>query len=180
MTPPRARAGTPTRTIVWVTLGAVAFVAAVVLLYDRGLLPIAGIFVAMAVGPLIVFWRRAGLARRRARLAQAVLDGLAQVVGLVDAERRTPDAERATGASTPSLLDADELARRAVQRFAWGDEDGAAAAASELVAHVRGQAWRDAPLTRAVASLEPPLADLAVVLGKLEVEAARGRADDGR
>lgn len=176
MTAPRPTGpggGFPLRTLLLATLGVAVFAAVVVLLYDRGLLPIAGVFLAMAVGPLIVLWRRAGLARRRARLSQDVLDRLARILGLVDAERRTPETGRASGATTSSLLDADEATRAAVQRFAWGDEAGAAASAAAVVSLARTHAWRDGPLTRAVGDLDRVLADLDVVLGKLEKEATR-------
>ena len=166
-------AWTPAATIVGVTVTAVVFVAVVVGSYGRGLLPIAGVFVAMAVGPVIVFWRRAGLARRRGRLVQAVLDRLSDVMTLLAQERRLPEAARPTGAATSALLDAEDLADRAVQRFAWGDEAGAAAVASELTDHVRLHGWRPSPLTAAVRTLDAPLRDLTIVLGKLDAEAAK-------
>lgn len=46
---------------------AVGGIAVIVALYDRGILPIAGPFVAMLVVPLIVFFRRLWLARRAGR-----------------------------------------------------------------------------------------------------------------
>lgn len=162
-----------TRTVVWVTLGVAAAIGLVVVLYAQGLLPVAGVFAAMVLGPAIGFWRIGWLARRRRIASGAVVERLQGMVAALDAERRTDPGQRRSGAATADLLDAQELVDGAVQRFAWGDEAGAAQRVSALAALPGARAWQDSPLVRSIAGLEAPLADLERVVGRLEAESAR-------
>lgn len=162
-----------TRTVVLVTAVVAAAIALIVFLYGQGLLPVAGVFAAMVVGPAIVFWRIALLARRRKTVSKVLVDRLKVVAETIDAERRSDPVDRLSQATTVALLDAHDLADQAVQRFAWGDEATAGRHVAALVSLPGREGWGDSPLVREIGALEEPLAHLARVVGKIEAMAAR-------
>jgi hypothetical protein len=144
-------------------------------IYDAGWLPLAGPFAAVVIAAVIVFlvmwWR----ARRLRRLAASAAEQLREVDAAIAHERRLDAAQRPTGASDRSLEQAGHQAASALQRLAWGHEQGAALLLGELAATAR-PSWRpDAPLTRQVQRLEQTSAEMQAVVGKMLAAAERRR-----
>lgn len=106
-------------------LFAVIGVGLVVAAYDRGILPIAGPFAAMALAPLIgaltVWW----LVRRNRGLSQRITSELQALLPVLEHERSLGRAERASGATDETLDAATRRARSALSQLAWGRDDAA-------------------------------------------------------
>ncbi len=133
-----------------VVLVGIGLVCLVTVIYDAGWLPVAGPFAAVVIAAVIVFvvmwWR----ARRLRRLAASAAEQLRQVGAAIAHERQLARAQRTTGASDESLEQASRQAASALQRLAWGHEQGAALLLDDLAATAR-PSWRpDAPLTQQV------------------------------
>lgn len=121
----------PVRYTLLILLGAVVGVGVVTMLYSRGILPIAGPFVAMFLGPVFVWfgllWRR----RRITRLSRELAAELERLQTQIESERRQAAVVRTTGASDESLDYVADVVRRASQHLAWGQEPEAAQALAE-------------------------------------------------
>lgn len=151
----------PVRYTLLILLGAFIGVGLVTLLYSRGVLPIAGPFVAMILGPVCVFlgllWRR----RRLIRRSRAVAGDVDRLRSQLEAERRQPAAVRPTAATDESLERVADVVRRAMQQLAWGQEPEAVQGLTQAADHVSRE-WRgDAALTaevRRIAERARPLA----------------------
>lgn len=97
----------------------------IVYFYDRGILPIAGPFVAVLLVPMIFLVRATWLRSRVTRLSRAAVAQLQTVSAMITAERSAPPQRRATGGSDDVLAAASERVESVLQQFAWGrDADG--------------------------------------------------------
>lgn len=140
------------RYTVYVVGVAVVGVALVTLLYDRGVLPVAGVFAALFVAPVFVllgaFWLRARVRRHSGRAAR----GLQDLGPVLAAERALDPRERPSRADDASLDRAAELAERALQQLSWGHEARGAAIIEELAGVRAG--WSPGDLTSRVEQVE--------------------------
>ena len=158
-----------------VLLVGIGMVCLVTVIYDAGWLPLAGPFAAVAIAAVIVFlvmwWR----ARRLHRLAASAAEQLREVDVAIAHERQLDAAQRATGASDQSLEQAGLQAASALQRLAWGHEQGAALLLGELAATAR-PSWRpEAPLTQQVERLERTSAEMQELVRRMLAAAERRR-----
>lgn len=157
--------------VVLLAVGAIGLVVAV---YDKGWLPLAGPFVAVVVAGAIVFvvmwWR----SRRLRRLSATAADQLRALGPAIVEERGRAYAERPTGASDTDLEQADERAGAALQRLAWGDEQGATAELVGLADAARS--WRpEAQLSQQVEDLARTSAEMDQVVRRMTAAAERRR-----
>ena len=144
----------------------------VVLLHDRGWLPLAGPFVAVIVASTLVYvvmwWR----SRRVRRLGDDAVQRLQALAPAIAGERALAPEARPTAASDRSLADAADQVEMALQRFAWGHEQGAGPFVERLAA--TATTWdADAPLTREVVRLSETVAQLDAVIRRMLSAAAR-------
>lgn len=153
----------PVRYTLLILLISLVGVGAVYLLYSRGILPIAGPFVAMFLGPLFVWlgllWRR----RRLVRRSRDLVPDLQRFEAQLDRERQLPATARSSAASDVALEQAAEIVRLSGQRLAWGQELTAAEALVELADRTGAQWQPGAPLTvelRRIADRARPLITL--------------------
>jgi hypothetical protein len=98
----------------------------VVVVYERGLLPIAGPFVALFVAPFIVGLGLRFYVRRSERAAAAALTALADLIPVLEQDRQLPRGSRATGAADDALDAALTRARTSMSQLSLGDRATAA------------------------------------------------------
>ncbi len=154
---------------------AIGLIGVITVLYDRGWLPLAGPFVAVVVASAIVFFVMYWRNRKLKRLSGQAVDQLRSVQASIAAERALAPEARPTQATDQSLLMAAEQVELALQRFAWGHEQGAAPIVEELDATARG-AWRpDAPLTEEVQRLARTTSQVGEVITKMVKTVERRR-----
>jgi hypothetical protein len=158
-----------------VVLCAVGLIGVIVVLFDRGWLPLAGPFAATVVAStlvvLVMSWRN----RRVRRLSEDAVRQLQHLAGAIARERaHAPDA-RPTQASDQSLTHAAEQVELALQRFAWGQEAGARPFVEALAATARDSWLPSAPLSHSVDRLARTSTRLDERLRKMLAAAERRR-----
>lgn len=134
---------------------------AVFILFEGGVLPIAGPFVAMAVAPLLVLvgtWWAVGRSRR---LRSQLVDELAELVEAVERERALSAAQRSSGATDETLDVALKRSRTGLSQLSWGEET-AATASVHGVARVAKQWSGESELARRAARAAALASRLAV------------------
>lgn len=137
----------------WVgLLGAVAFAVlvtvAVVQLYTRGILPIAGPFVVAGLMPLMVWLQVTGIRMRTQRRRQVLTEKLGNLSRLVAAERNLASGDRASAATDHSLAEAGFLVQAARDRLAANRADAVTTVGRLGVLSAR---WRpDTPLAQTI------------------------------
>jgi len=119
---------------------AVVGVAAVVVLYDRGWLPIAGPFVALAVAPLLAWAGVAWMARRHDGLARRTGEALSGLLPELERERALGRDDRSSGATDETLDAAIRRARTALSQLSFGDDVSGAREVDALSAVARSWA----------------------------------------
>lgn len=97
----------------------------VVLVYERGLLPIAGPFVALFVTPFIVGLGLWLYARRSERAGAAIVGALGDLIPALERERELSRTSRPTGAADDALDAALTRARTAMSQLSLGDRASA-------------------------------------------------------
>lgn len=146
----------------------------VILLYDRGWLPLVGPFLAVIFASTLVFLIMWARSRRAKKLGAEAAQQLRELSVTVSRERALPVQDRPSGASDESLAGAAEQVELALQRLAWGHEQGAAPHVVELVGTAR-RSWRpEAPLTVETERLSTTFAKLEETIRRM-VEAAERR-----
>jgi hypothetical protein len=136
--------------VVGVVAVATLLIAGIVVLYERGVVPLAGPFVAAVLGPTVVLlaaWARRGRALRAAR---ALGEDLLDVERLLERERATPAPDRPSTASYHELEQCSSEVDTALQLLTSQRDDEAAAVVIELATRI-DETWpADAPLTTAL------------------------------
>lgn len=132
-------------------LFAVIGIGLVVALYDRGVLPIAGPFVVLALAPLLLPLRRRGQRARARRLASRLDEQLGDLARALGEERALEASQRRSGASDEVL--SETLARVAhagglLRSDRWLD----ASRSVEDLAPGDGRLLADAPRAAALAA----------------------------
>lgn len=153
-------------------LFAVLVTVAVVELYQRGILPLAGPLVAAAWAPLLVWLRITGIRVRTLRRRRILTERLGNLSRLVAAERHLPFSSRGSAATDRSLAEAGSLVATAADLLAANRAD-----AVTVVGQLGrvSERWRsDAPLTRTVGTTVAAAQKLTLAWG--EVNDARARA----
>lgn len=146
---------------------AVIAIGVIIALYDRGILPLAGPFVAALVVPLILRFRRRRLAQQRQRLAHAAADELRDLLVALEQERSQPPPTRASGASDLSLSLATTHIHSVLAQLAAGHVSSAADQIDQLSGHT-AQGWTPGtPLSVQVDRVLETGRQLAKVTGQL-------------
>lgn len=146
----------------------------VILLYDRGWLPLAGPFVAVIFASTLVYLIMWSRGRRVKKLGAEAAQQLRELSGAITRERDVPVQDRPSGASDQSLDGAAEQVELAVQRLAWGHEQGAAPHVAQLVETARRSWHPEAPLTQQAERLAGTVSKLDDTVRRM-VEAAERR-----
>ncbi len=146
----------------------------VILLYDRGWLPLAGPFVAVIVASTVVYLVMWSRGRQMKKLGAEATQRLHELSGGISRERSLPVQDRPSGATDQSLDSAAEQAELALQRLAWGHEQGAAPHVAQLVDTARRSWHREAPLTLQTERLAATVSKLDETIRRM-VEAAERR-----
>lgn len=145
---------------------AVLVTVAVVQLYTRGVLPIAGPFVVAAWAPLLVWLRVAGIRMRTQRRQRVLTEKLGHLSRLVGAERNLPPGDRASAATDRSLAEAGPLVRAAQDLLAANRADSVTMVGRLAEVSVR---WRPgAPLTQTVQETVVAAQRLTVAWGEVK------------
>jgi hypothetical protein len=139
----------PVRVLLLSLLFGFVGVGVVVALYDRGFLPIAGPFVALAVAPFLGFLGVLWVSRRHRALSRQVTHELGELLPALEEERRLPREQRPSGATDETLDAALGRARSALSQLSWGHDE---AGISEVDALARvARPWSsDATVARGV------------------------------
>ena len=156
-----------------VVLAAAGLIGIIAVLYDGGWLPLAGPFVAVVVASVIVFFVMWWRSRRLRRLSLAAAGRLRSLGPAIERERALPAAERPTGASDQSLEQAAQQVGSALQRLAWGHEQGAVPVMADLAANARRSWAPDAPMTREVEEISRTAQQLDELVRRMLAAAAR-------
>ena len=150
-------------------------VSLVYVLYDRGVLPVAGPFVALLVVPLILFLRAYWWQGKVTRLARQAAGHLTTLSALVDEERARPQSARSSGADESSLAVAAEQVRAALQRLAWGQEGAGAGHVHDLMATARAAWTPGTPLYVAAEQADAPARAITDAVRRIERSAAKSQ-----
>lgn len=143
--------------VLWVGVGLV------VLLYSKGILPIAGPFVALLAGPLIAVL---GL-RWRARRAVTALDGsLHRAAEEIDEQRAEVATRRSSGLSDASLALLGTRVAEARTALEAGDLGRGVSHVDALVPQLRAEVGTGSPLASAVDEIESARSRLGKVAGQ--------------
>lgn len=152
---------------------AVVLIGLIIAMYDRGVLPLVGPFVAVIFASTLVYLIVYARSRRLRRVSADAITQLQALDSAIAQERSTPIAARSTGTGDASLDRAAEQTGLALQRFAWGHEQGALPYLSALAAEAR-DAWHpEARLTQQVERLAATGAELDGIIRKLQAAAER-------
>jgi hypothetical protein len=136
-------------------------IAGIVALYDRGVLPVAGVFVAMVLGPALIYLRRVWLARRLTRLRDS-LDTQLRELG-----------DPVTPGPGPGDARTVELVEAARRLLVAGDDVAAGRRIDTLVRRARDVAGPDGPRARQAAGVAATAQKLS--RARRRVDAVRGR-----
>ena len=132
---------------------AAVLIGLIVLVYDRGWLPLTGPFVAVILASTLIYLLTYARNRRLRRASRRATEQLQALAPAIAAERSTAAAARGTGASDESLDRAAEQVELGLQRLSWGHEQGAVPHLAELATTAR-TSWRpEAPLAQQVERL---------------------------
>lgn len=153
------------------TVFAVLMTAAVVRLYARGFLPIAGPFVVVAWAPLLVWVQLTGVRNRARRRHRVLTEKLGNLSRLISAERNQPPGARSSAATDRSLAEAGSLVQTALGLLAENRAEAVMVVGG--LGEMSARWLPDAPLTQSV--VQTVAAAQKLTLGWARVTEVRSR-----